>query len=158
MSGKRSRVVVVDRKILESVAFRELDGKAAKVLMWFLAKRQFVRMKGNKRQEWVQINNGEIIFTYNEALEQHKMSGQVFSRLIEDLLNKGFIDIEIPGIGVGKASTKYAISKRWEKYGTADFVAVIRHKREGHKFPTGKNHPVHRRQSNGKIKANYDSS
>ncbi len=106
-------------------------------------------MKGNDRQEWMQTNNGEIIFTYREALEKYGMSGQVFSRLLEDLVEKGFLDIESPGIGVGKAPTEYAISRRWVKYGTADFAAVIRHKRAGHRFPTGEDHPVHQRRGNG---------
>lgn len=157
--GKRSTRVVVERKLLTSKAYHDLDGKAAKVLMWFLAKRQYARIKGSSRQEWAQTNNGEIIFTYVEALEKHGYSPQVFSRLLQELVSKGFIDIAKPGIGVGKVATKYAISRRWEKYGTDEFKAVKRLKRSSHKFPKGKDHPAHRKQHNGQIiKPKYERS
>ena len=145
--SKRSLVVVVDRRILESKAYRDLDGKAAKVLMWFLARRQFVKLKGNKRQEWMQTNNGEIVFTYTEAEEKHGLSRQVFSRLIGDLIDKGFIDIASPGIGLAKAPTLYAISNRWQNYGTAEFKPAVRRKRISHRFPTGPEHPIHQKQT-----------
>ncbi len=155
----RSTVVVVERKLLASKAYHDLDGKAAKVLMWFLAKRKYARIKGSSRQEWMQTNNGEIIFTYEEASEKHGYSPQVFSRLLGELVSKGFIDIATPGIGVGKAATKYAISRRWEKYGTNEFKEVKRLKRASYKFPKGKDHPAHRKQHNGQIsKLNYARS
>ncbi|MFC1481613.1 hypothetical protein ACFL6E_05150 [Candidatus Neomarinimicrobiota bacterium] len=144
-------VVVVERRLLESRAYNELDGKASKVLMWFLAKRQFARLKGNSRQEWMQTNNGELTFTYEEAKKKHGYSGQVFSRLLEDLVLKGFIEIAKPGTGVGKVASKYAISRRWEKYGTAEFIEVERVKRTSHKFPKGKDHPIHKGQQRDKL-------
>lgn len=153
-----SRVVVVRRKLLESKAFNDLDGKAAKVLMWFLAKRRFIRDRSSKRQEWVQTNNHEIIFTYDEAEEQHGFNPQVFSRLLGELVSKGFIDIAKPGIGVGRVATKYSISRRWQEYGTDEFKVVKRVKRASHKFPKGKDHPVHRKRRNGQIKPNYDTT
>ena len=157
--NKPSTRIVVERKLLASKAYHDLDGKAAKALMWFLAKRQFGRYKHSRRQEWVQTNNGEIIFTYEEALERHGYSPQVFSRLLDDLVTKGFIDIDRPGIGVGKVATKYAISKRWQKYGTDEFKAVKRYKRTSYKFPKGKDHPAYRNQMNGQInKSKYDNS
>lgn len=150
---------MVERKLLESRAYRDLDGKAGKVLLWFLAKRMYARIKGSSRQEWMQTNNGEIIFTYEEASEKYGYSPQVFSRLLEELVSKGFIDIAKSGIGVGKVATKYAISRRWEKYGTDQFKAVKRVKRASHKFPKGKDHPVHRKRNNGQInKPKYDRS
>lgn len=154
----KSTVVVVNRKLLESTAYHDLDGKAAKTLMWFLAKRQFARIKGSDRQAWMQTNNGEILFTYKEASEKHGYSPQVFSRLLGELVSKGFIDIATPGIGVAKAATKYALSRRWQTYGTDEFNVVKRVKRIGHKFPKGKDHPARRKQRNGQIKPNYDTS
>ena len=153
-----STVVVVNRKLLESRAFNDLDGKASKVLFWFLAKRRFIWDRSSKRQRWVQTNNGEIVFTYEEAAEKHGYSPQVFSRLLGDLVSKGFIDIAKPGIGVGRVATKYSISRRWQEYGTDEFKVVKRVKRASHKFPKGKDHPVHRKRRNGQIKPNYDTT
>ncbi len=140
-----STVVVIGRQLRASRAFNDLDGKASKVLLWFLAKRLFIRDRSSKRQEWVQTNNGEIVFTYYEAAEKYGFSPQVFSRLLGDLVSKGFIDIAKPGIGVGKVASKYSISRRWQKYGTDEFKEVKRVKRASHKFPTGIDHPVHRK-------------
>ena len=47
-----------------------------------------------------------------------------FSNAIKELLEKGFIDITRPGIGKYRVSTLYAISNRWRKYGTPEFVKV----------------------------------
>ena len=141
--------IVVERKLLESKAYHDLDGKAAKVLMWFLAKRKMIKHKGRKRSEWEIANNGEIVFPYKEAEEKHGLSGQVFSRLIGELMDKGFIDITIQGIGAAKAPSLYAISGRWRNYGTAEFKSVVRPKRISHRFPTGANHPIHSKRKNG---------
>lgn len=118
--------------------------------MWFLMKRQFARYKNIKRQEWVQTNNGEINFTYDEASVKHGYSSQVFSRLLDDLVGKGFINVERLGSGPGGVPSLYKISDRWRDYGVAGFKAVKRPKRNYHSFPKGKDHPIHRKKSNKK--------
>lgn len=142
---KKSTVVVISRRMLESEAYIDLSGTAAKVLIWFLGKRKMGRLKGNSRQDWVQLNNGELQFTYREALEKYRLSGQTFSRILDELVATGFLDIASPGFGIAKVTSRYGLSRRWEKYGTEDFDPSIRHKRISHRFPTGKNHPIHNR-------------
>lgn len=136
---------MVDRELVLSRAFRDLGGKAAKVLMWFLAKRRMAKEKMGKREAWTVANNGEITFTYKEAKAKHGLNPQAFSKAIEELVAKGFIDIERPGTGVGKVPTLFAISKRWQKYGTAEFESVKRKKRRSYTFPSSKDHPIHHR-------------
>ena len=142
----RAGPIVVERKLLESGAYHDLKGRAPKVLMWFLAKRKMARLKNRKRNEWVIANNGEIVFTYSEASEKHGISRQAFSKAIDELLKKGFIDITTQGIGVTKAPSLYAISERWRNYGTAEFKSAARPKRISHRFPSGADHPIHRKQ------------
>lgn len=142
---RRAGPIVINRELLESRAFRDLDGKAVKVLLWFFAKRKFVKMTHNRRKDLMHINNGELVFTYSEAEEKYGLSAQVFSRLIGELIKKGFIEINIQGIGYGKAPTQYALSRRWEDYGRSNFEPGLRRKRLGHRFPKGYKHPIHRR-------------
>jgi len=139
--------IVVERELLASKAFHDLDGKAAKVLMWFLTKRRMAELKTSKRQEWVIANNGEIVFTYKEAEERHGLKPQAFSQAIDELQENGFIDIECLGTGIGRAPTLYAISKRWKKYGTPEFKVMKRQKRSSHRFASGEDHPIHRKPS-----------
>ena len=146
MSGKKSTVVVVDRTLLSSRAYHDLSGTAAKVLMWFLAKRRMTKLKSHKREPWIVANNGEITFTYKEAKSKHGLNPQAFSKAIDELVAKGFIDVERPGTGVGKVPTQFAISERWRGYGTTEFVIVKRWKRAGHRFPSGRDHPKYRKR------------
>lgn len=99
-----------------------------------------------KREAWTVANNGEITFTYQEAKSKHGLNPQTFSKAIEELVAKGFIDIERPGTGVGKVPTLFAISERWRKYGTTEFKSVKRWKRASHRFPSGKDHPIYRKR------------
>lgn len=137
---------MVDRELVVSRAYRDLNGKAAKVLMWFLAKRQMSKLKTRKREAWIVANNGEITFTYQEAKSKHGLNPQAFSKAIEELVAKGFIDIKRLGTGVGKVPTLFAITERWQKYGTVEFKSVKRLKRSSHRFDSGKDHPKNRKR------------
>jgi hypothetical protein len=124
---KSSNVVVIQKSLIESKAFCELKTPASYlVFMVFLKKRVMEKQKLGKREEWVILNNGEIVFTYKEAEQKYGISGGRFKKSIEELINKGFIDITDYGGGVNKAATKYAMSDRWELYGTAEFKEVHR--------------------------------
>lgn len=150
-SRKSSGNIWIEAKLLESKAYFELNGKAAKVLMWFLKRRQFAPTPGSKRQDWMQINNGEIVFTYNEAEKKYGINRQTFSKLLDDLVEKGFIDVSRPGIGSGKMPTLFSISQRWRKYGTPEFEVVKRKKRLSHRFSSGKDHPIHKKLMNREL-------
>ena len=82
--------------------------------------------KKNKRVDDMTItNNGSITFPYAEAQELGIKSTQTFSRVIHELVeDKGFIDISEPGNWYLRQPTRYAISQRWKRYGTALYKAV----------------------------------
>jgi hypothetical protein len=74
------------------------------------------------------INNGEIIFTYDEAINKFGIPRSIFSRTIDQLVNLGFIDISHHGGGLLKDCSKYAISERWRDYGKEEFINKPRKK------------------------------
>lgn len=117
---------MLEPDLIESDAFLTLSGKAAMlVLIRFHQKayRRNLGSKNNRRKQMVITNNGQIVFTYGEAKELGIKSSQTFHRVIRELVeDKGFIDIAEPGNWYEQKPTKYSISDRWGKFGTADFV------------------------------------
>ena len=133
---RRSNVICIDRDMIYSSAFFSLSRRALQVLFVFLGKRQMGKMSIGKRKEvWKCINNGEIVFTYREAKEKYGITYGAFSRAIDDLVEKVFLDIARQGIGWARVSTLYFLSERWRNYGTAEFVGGQRVKRFSHRFP-----------------------
>ena len=126
----KSRPIYIERQLLNSLAFIKLPGTAAKVLFWFLARRQFSEVRKFRRKEWVIKNNGEIIFSYPEAIdkEKFKLTRPRFRRALDNLIKFGFIDINHHGGGMVKDMTTYYISERWRDYGTSEFKEVTRPK------------------------------
>ena len=116
----KSEVVVLQRNLIVSSAFMKLPGTAAKVLLWFLARRKYARLN-KKRKKHTHINNGEIVFPYAEAQKRFGLTRPRFKRSIDNLIQFGFIDINHHGGGMVKDVTTYFISERWEKYGQPDF-------------------------------------
>lgn len=84
----------------------------------------------SREKEWRITNNGEIQFTYLEAEKKWGISVGKFTRAIDDLLRVGLIDITKTGLGLHKDESLYAISDRWEKFGTDKFVVMERPKRK----------------------------
>ncbi|UCG47129.1 MAG: hypothetical protein JSU94_16730 [Phycisphaerales bacterium] len=131
-SEKKWDRMFVSRSMITSEAFLSLKTAAAhKVLMIFLNKCQWkpVEAKPKRKAGYYLANNGEIQFTYIEAREKWGISDGRFLRAIDELVQKGFIDIAKSGLGLHKDVTLYAISDRWEKYGADDFVHIERPKR-----------------------------
>ena len=80
------------------------------------------KVKNRKRSaEWVIRNNGDIVYPYLEA-EKKGIGRREFRNAIDELIEKGFIDITHQGSG-GRARdmTTYFIDDRWKDYGTAMF-------------------------------------
>lgn len=127
-----SRVVVLDRQLLDSRAYADLDGNSSKALIRFMCKRQVqISPAAGKRPKTVVIlNNGQITYSYDEA-EKHGYSRGTFVKVIDALIDHGFIDIAESGAGLFRSATFYALSDRWQKWGTPDFVALPRKKRTG---------------------------
>jgi hypothetical protein len=117
----KSQNIWIERRMIESKAFLSLSVTAVKVLMIFLTKRQCERVGRSGKKCWTIINNGEIVFTYKEAKSKYGISFSAFRNAIDELREKGFIDITASGQGTYKAANQYAISDRWRLYGMADY-------------------------------------
>ena len=123
----------VSRKQITSEAFRSLKTAAAcQVFMIFLYKCQMKPIEGSakRKKEYYIANNGEIQFSYKDALEKWGISNGRFTKAIDELVRVGLIDITKSGFGLKKDVSLYAISDRWEKFGTDEFVAKERQKRK----------------------------
>ena len=111
----------IERGLIKSAAFRKLTGAAPRVLLIFFTKRQ-MRLEGKPGHKgWVQANNGELIFSYGEALDPYKLSAPRFKRALSELVEYGFLDIANPSAQLQKQCTRFALSDRWRRYGEADF-------------------------------------
>lgn len=129
---KTSEVVYIPRGMLRSKAFIKLSGKSLKIFLIFLSRRDMRKIpkgKGKGNKEWVCINNGEITLYYSEAEKKYGISRKTFSRIIDELVTLGFIDVARQGIGVAKVPTLYSISDRWRKFGTTEFEVKKRNKK-----------------------------
>ena len=126
----KSIKIVFERQLLNSSAFIKLPGTASKVLFWFLARRQYVSGKVKGSKEWTNYNNGEIVFSYAEAIDKDKfkLTRPRFRRALDNLIKFGFIDINHHGGGMFKDMTTYYISDRWRDYGTPEFIEKFRRK------------------------------
>lgn len=114
--------IFLERELLESEALRSLTTRTAyRVFLIFYSKRKMAKAGRKGEEDWGVANNGEIIFTYQEAKKKHGISSGAFGRAIDELIDKGFIDIAATGRGVYKVTTLYSISKRWERYATPEY-------------------------------------
>ena len=112
----------VERRLLKSKAYRALKTPTAYfVLGIFWTKRQFAKAGRKGEEDWIITNNGEIVFTYQEAKMKHGISDGAFRSAIDELRNKGFIDIAKSGAGLHKSVNLYGISNRWKLYGTPEY-------------------------------------
>lgn len=130
----KSGVVVLDKLMVQSLAWLSLSGTAIPVYLLFRCKCQFAKKNNRpgKRSEGLMerlLNNGEIEFTYKEIELQHGIKRGRFVRAIDELIEKGFLDITEQGGGVHKMKTHYGISERWRDYGTALFREMHRPER-----------------------------
>jgi len=127
----------IDRDVILSKAFMELSGTAVRVYLFFLNKRVMKPFEGGKpkrsgKGKYYVANNGEIQFTYAEAVEKyHIRSRGTFRDAIDQLVRVGLIDVAKTGMGLCKDVSLYAISERWKLYGTDEFVVKKRPKRRG---------------------------
>jgi len=118
----RSKVVVWEQRLLKSKAYRSLRTPTVYFVFGiFMTKRQLAKSGRRGKEYWDIINNGEIEFTYIEAEKVYGILAGAFGKAIDELLDKGFIDIAATGMGVHKVKNLYAISERWKLYGTAEY-------------------------------------
>jgi len=131
--AKKWNRMFVSRTLITSPAFLDLrTATACQVFLIFLAKCQWEKVQnrpGRRDKEYVLVNNGEIQFTYLEAKKKWGISDKRFVKALDDLIRVGLIDIAKTGLGLKKDVTLYAMSDRWEKFGTDEFVVRQRPKR-----------------------------
>jgi hypothetical protein len=125
---KLSQKVVLESLMFKSHCFMKLTSTAKTVLLLFYCRRQMSKGGRQGKSGWVCTNNGDIFFSYSEALNKFGIKKSTFARAITQLIEHGFIDINHHGGGMlGDASTYY-ISERWRDYGTDKFEKKTRQK------------------------------
>jgi hypothetical protein len=119
---------MLEPSLIESEAVKSLNGKWWALFCLIRFHQKAYRKKTSKHKKGYKnltiTNNGEIMFTYGEAKELGMRSSETFGRVIRELVERGFIDIALQGNWYQKEPTKFAISERWKRYGTPDFVKV----------------------------------
>jgi len=111
-----------DKDLLRSTTFRTLKKWSIIVYLDFLRKRQMEPVKRTKRSdEWIIKNNGKIVYPYSEA-ERKGIGRREFRNAIDELIEKGFLDIAHQGSGGWSGDmTRFIIDDRWKDYGTPTF-------------------------------------
>ena len=125
MSGD---IIVIEKGLLKSKAFRSLSGTTKNAYFDFRMKCRMTKTKARpgRKSERVILNNGEIEYTYSEA-EKKGIPRSTFMNCLDELIEKGFIDIAHSGSGGVKGDkSKYAISERWRAWGTDEFIKKTR--------------------------------
>ena len=117
---RRSKAVMIDQAVIKSKAFICLKAQSPKALLLFYTKRKMESHK-NKRGDvaWSISNNGDLVFTYADAMK-FGLSRVQFRNAIDDLIEKGFLEITYQGAGAGDPST-FKLLERWQAYGTGNF-------------------------------------
>lgn len=121
---KKSPFIVIARDLITSKAWLSLGGTPQSLYLLFLTKRVFGR--AGRSKEYVCTNAKELTFYYREAEKYYGITQTRFTRGIDQLVDRGFIDIVEPGIGTARMPTKYGLSDRWRKYGTPEFESKKR--------------------------------
>lgn len=120
---EKGQNIWVSKELIQSKAYQSLKAPAAfRVLALFWVRRQVTKLTHGKREQWCISNNGRIQFSYKEAHDRWHLSGGAFRRAIDELRDRGFVDVAETGQGVHKVANMYALSDRWRKYGTAEYI------------------------------------
>ena len=126
MPLKRSPVIVIERELLSSKAYLSLKGFAPQLLFLFYCRRRLEKKGRKGKEKWVCVNASEIEFTYSEAKKKFGIGSQRFTRAVDELISKGFINIVHQGGCYRRDRTIYELSQRWRQFGKADFKEAIR--------------------------------
>jgi len=120
--------VYITSKILNSKAFNELSGSGIKALLRFMQKRKWkVEKKGRKKVIIYDLHG--LVFTYAEARSILNISDRQFLNILNKLVEIGFLDIEHQGGAYGHDYSRYALSERWQLYGTSSFKTMEKKRR-----------------------------
>lgn len=112
----------IPARLIRSRAFRALRTPTAHVVLAaFWTKRQMAKVGRSGKRRWAIANNDEITFTYAEAKGKWGISASAFRTAVDELREKGFLDIAESGAGLYKSANRYTLSNRWMFYGTPDY-------------------------------------
>ncbi|MFC1526768.1 hypothetical protein ACFL6X_08180 [Candidatus Latescibacterota bacterium] len=128
MAKKKPRsggVIVLEQDLVTSPAFTTLTGKSIHVLLNFMGKRQMKKLSHPRRNEWTITNNGYITYSYAEA-EKQGIARSSFMRALDQLVEYGFLDVAVPGTGLYRSKSRYALSDRWKLWGTDQYQEASR--------------------------------
>ena len=112
------RDVYVEWELLESKAFQELSATGVRVLLRFLQKRKWTKMRRR-----IIYENGDLVFTYAEATYM-RIKNTTFYESVKRLIEVGFIDLDHQGGCYGQDYSRYSFSERWRNYGSENFQKV----------------------------------
>jgi hypothetical protein len=134
-----SRAIYIERALLESAALKAIKSvHSVKMLLEFYSRRQMVGIKEQKGRgkRWVIANNGQIVFTYDDAEQLFGIKQATVSRCFDELYELGFVDVSEKARGLEKKPTLWAISDRWKAFGTVEFEKKKRPKIPQRPFPS----------------------
>ena len=118
-----NKTIWFDKDLLRSEAFRSLSKWSILAYLDFLRRRRMHNLKRKKGRsdEWIIENNGAIVYPYHEA-EMKGINRRNFRNAIDELIEKGFLDINHSGSGGRKGDVStYWIDDRWQDYETDKF-------------------------------------
>ena len=153
-----AKPMFIDRRMHRSPAFRKMTKSSIFILLEFYSRRQVAKIP---RRGWQIRNNGEIVFTYDEAKSKFRIARSTFRSSIDQLVELGFIDIAHHGGGMMKDCSKYGISERWRDYGKEEFISKSRKKdnrKLGFRKDNWEKQTGRKRKRKSKIGINNDTS
>ncbi len=114
--------LVLNRDMVESEVFRSLSGNAVKLYLLLCLRLTVENRAGrNEKPEYRAKNNGELILSYKSAKRLIGFSSRTVSRVIDELVNKGFIEIAVIGEGKHRRSHKLAMIDLWKYIDQPDY-------------------------------------
>jgi hypothetical protein len=111
-------------QLLNSNAYKALSYASRALLPYFVGAPKYPDGKKINLRSEMYLRT-EFTFSYKEA-ERYGCSTRTFTRVIEDLMRKGFIDpVDKGGLrGTGLSFNRFRMSERWKQYGAENFAEV----------------------------------
>jgi len=118
MNGSKNGGTFIERELYQSEVFNSLSGVTLRVLIAFLDKRIREKISKAKDRKNVKrkpkfINLDRITLTYGELEKKYGVIRQSATRAIDELLAKGFIEIQHQGGAYRHDKSVYALVDKW---------------------------------------------
>ncbi len=124
-------IIRVMRDIISSAAFGELTANSIRIYLKMLGKRRVPESEKQKarngRKKSIQFYNGNIVYPYNQVMDDFNIKSRSTVRdCFDQLTELGFLEINHRGGGTSGDMTTYFISEKWRGYGSKNFQAKKR--------------------------------